>query len=153
VCERGNAVHRRDFLTRTLAALGTILAWLTLLAPVLASLAAFFGTGLARFDYLMPAELFPAAFVGGGLLLWAAMRAGAHVKLVAWGLGIAAVSLAGGQGLAVLTGLASGATEPTGWPWLFVLASLGLYALGVMMVAIAGVLLVRDLFGRSVRVG
>ena len=146
-------MDRRDLLTRTLAIAGTVLAWFPLLAPIVLSLIAFAGSGRFRFDYLKPAELYPLAFLGGGLLLWAALRAGAQVKPVAWGLGIAGVSLAGGQWLAVVSGLASGETAPTGWPWLLVLGSLGLYALGVLMVAIAGALLVRGLFGRSVRAG
>ena len=28
-----------------------------------------------RFDYLMPVELFPAALIGGGLLVWVSLRA------------------------------------------------------------------------------
>lgn len=140
-------MHKQDALTKILAVAGTMLVWFPLLAPILLSLIAFVADGRFRFDYLMPAELFPAAFAGGGLLLWATLRAGAHVKPIAWGLGIAALMLAGGQGLAVVTGLASGATEPTGWPWLLVLASLGLYTLGVLLVGIGGALLLRDLFG------
>ncbi len=139
-------MEKRDILTRFLAIAGTILAWLPLLAPVVFSLIALFAGRVFRFDYLMPAELFPAALAGSVLLLWAALRARAHVRLIAWGLGLAAIMLAGGQGLAVATGLASGEIEPTGWPWLLVLASLGLYALGVLLVAIGGALLLRDLF-------
>ncbi len=35
-----------------------------------------------RFDYLMPAELFPATLVGGGLLIWAALRAHSRRRLI-----------------------------------------------------------------------
>jgi len=142
-------VEKRSVVTKILAVAGTILAWFPLLAPILLSTMMLAASGMWRFDYLMPAELFPAALAGSVLLLWAALRAHAYVRLIAWGLGLAAVMLAGGQGLAVVTGLASGEIEPAGWPWLLVLASLGLYALGVLLVAIGGALLVRDLFRRS----
>ena len=98
-----------------------------------------------RFDYLMPAELFPAALVGGGLLMWAALRARSRRGIIGWGLGIAVGSLVGGQALAVATGLASGETEPTGWQWALVLASLGVYSLALVVIGVGGVLLLRDL--------
>ncbi len=142
-------MEKRNAVTKVLAVVGTILAWFPLLAPILLAAIMLGASGMWRFDYLMPAELFPAALAGSVLLLWAALRARAYVKLIVWGLGLAAVMLAGGQGLAVVTGLASGEIEPAGWPWLLVLASLGLYALGVLLVAIGGALLVRDLFRRS----
>ncbi|MCX5971526.1 MAG: hypothetical protein NTV14_08525 [Coprothermobacterota bacterium] len=72
-----------------------------------------------RLDYLMPAELFPAALVGGGLFILAALRARSRRVLIAW-VGVAVVFLVGSQVLAVATGLASGQTEPTGWLWTLV---------------------------------
>ena len=98
-----------------------------------------------RFDYLMPAVLFPMALVGGGLLLWAALRARSRWKIIGWGLGIATGFLIGGQALAVATGLASGATEPIGWPWALVLASIGIYSLALVLIGVGGLLLLRDL--------
>ena len=54
---------------------------------------------------------------------------------------------AGGRsGACLVTGLASGRTEPTGWPWALVLASLALYVLALVVLGIGGVLLLRDLF-------
>jgi len=65
---------------------------------------------------------------------------------IGWGLGIAVSLLVGGQALAVVTGLASGDTEPTGWQWALVLASIGTYSLALVVIGVGGVLLVRDLF-------
>jgi hypothetical protein len=48
--------------------------------------------------------------------------------------------------LAVVTGLASGETEPAGWPWALVLASLAGYALALVAMGVGGALLLRDLF-------
>ena len=142
-------MEKRGVLTKILAIVGTGLVWFPVLAPTLLSVAAFVTEGVFRFDYLMPAELFPAALVGGGLLLWAALRARSRRALIAWGLGIAVVSLVAGQALAVITGLASGRTEPTGWPVALVVASLAVYSLALVAMGVGGVLLIGDLFRRQ----
>ena len=137
---------KRGALTKILAVTGTVLVWLPILAPVLLSLALLISKHIFRFDYLMPAELFPVALAGGGLLIWAALRAHSRQRLIGWGLGIAAGLLVGGQVLAVVTGLASGETEPAGWRWMLVLASLVFYSLALVAMGAGGVLLLRDLF-------
>lgn len=133
-------------LTKILATVGTVLVWLPILAPVLFSAARITQGHMFRFDYLMPAELFPVALAGGCLLMWAALRARSRRRLVGWGLGIAVGSLVGGQALAVVTGLASGETEPVGWPWVLVVASLVVYSLMLVVMGVGGLLLLRDLF-------
>jgi len=120
--------------------------WFPILAPVLLSVAVIIKGRMFRFDYLMPAELFPATLVGGCLLLWAALRARSRRRLIGWGLGIAVGSLVGGQVLAVVTGLASGETEPAGWWWALVLASLVVYSLALAVIGVGGLLLLGDLF-------
>jgi hypothetical protein len=103
--------------------------------------------GIFRLDYLMPAELFPLALLGGGLLLWAALRARARRWLIGGSLAGAVVLLFGSQALAVATGLAAGRIEPAGWPWALVLAALALYVVALIVLGVGGVLLlVRDLF-------
>lgn len=137
---------KKGVFTKILAIVGTILAWFPILAPVLLSLAKMLADGIFRFDYLMPAELFPFALAGGLLLLWAALRAKTQVKIIGWGLGAAVVLLGGSQALAVVTGLASGSTEPTGWVWAVVLVAIIAYALALVAVAVGGVLLLRDAY-------
>jgi len=139
-------MQNRGVLTKILALVGTVLVWFPLLAPVLFSMASFIGDRRIRFDYLMPAELFPLVLVGGGLLIWAALRARARRGIIGWGLGIAAGMLVGGQALAVVTGLASGETEPVGWRWALVIGSLVVYSLAVLLIGVGGLLLIRDLF-------
>lgn len=139
-------MEKRRVLTRVLAVVGTVLVWFPLLATVTTSVVGSVGDRVFRFDYLMPAELFPAAFVGGGLLMWAAMRARSRRGLIGWGLGVAVGLLVGGQALAVVTGLASGETEPVGWLWALVIALIAIYALALVEIGVAGVLLLRDLF-------
>lgn len=137
-------MHKNNRLTKILAFTGTALAWFPLLAPVLLALAFFVRARVFRFDYLMPAELFPVALIGGGLLFWAALRARARRGLIGGGLGIAVAALVGSQGLAVVTGLASGETQPGGWEWALVLALLASYWLALIAVAAGGLSLLRS---------
>jgi hypothetical protein len=142
-------MRKRGKFTKALAMGGTVLVWFPLLAPLFFGLIAFMSKGIFRFDYLMPAEFFPVAMTGGALLAWAALRARARLWLIGGGLGMAIVSLIGGQLLAVVTGLASGETEPGGWQWVLVLALIAVYALSVAIIGVGGVLLWRDLFTSS----
>ncbi len=90
-------------------------------------------------------DILTKALAGGGLLLWAALRARSRRGLIGWGLVAAAGFLAGGQALAVAAGFASGAAEPAGWLFALVVASIAAYALALVVIAVGGVLLVRDL--------
>ncbi|MBI5944663.1 MAG: hypothetical protein HY864_09860 [Chloroflexi bacterium] len=139
-------MEKKDVLTKILAIAGTALVWLPLLAPIFFAVAAFMADGVFRFDYLMPAELFLFALAGGGLLIWAALRAHIHWKLIGWGLGIAVGLLVGAQALAEATGLASGEIEPAGWPWTIVLTALIAFTLALIAVGVGGILLLRELF-------
>ncbi|MBN2085228.1 MAG: hypothetical protein JW748_08365 [Anaerolineales bacterium] len=138
-------MEKRDALSKILAVAGAVLVWLPILAPF-----AFAGMRLARsgsfmFDYLMPAELFPAALLGGCLLLWAAWRARSRRGLIGWSLGLAVLFLFGSQALAVVTGLASGAVEPAGWPWALVLTVFAGFWVALLTLAVGGILLARGL--------
>ena len=139
-------MKRKGTFTKILAIVGTVLVWFPILAPILLSAVVTIIDRVFRFDYLMPAELFPAALAGGGLLVWAGLRARSRWKLVGWGLGIAASLLVIGQVVAVVSGLASGATEPAGLWWILVLVSLVAYSLALIAIGVGGVLLLRDLF-------
>jgi len=139
-------MENKGTLTKILAIAGTVLVWIPILAPILFSLILFMRIQIFRFDYLMPAELGLFAFGGGILLLAAAIRAHSYMKLIGWGLVIAFVMVVGGQALAVVTGLASGVTEPVGWRWALVLSSLILYTLAIIGVGVGGIWLLRGLF-------
>ena len=139
-------MEKKTALTKFLAIAGTVLVWFPLLAPILLSIILFLQRQIWRIDYLMPAELFFSFLLGSGLLLWATLRAHSHVKLVAWGLGLAVLMLFAGQAIAVATGLASGEAEPAGWRLGIVIASLIVYIGGMIVVGLGGIFLVRDLF-------
>lgn len=140
-------------LTMFLAVSGTVLTWLPLLAPVVFTAIRFARIGTFQMDYLMPAELFPAVLVGGGLLLWASLRVCLRRRLIAGSAGLAIAALVLSQGLAVVTGLASGEIEAAGIWWGLVVALLAVYILAVVVMAVGGILLLRDLFSRSTAEG
>jgi hypothetical protein len=135
--------------TKALAVVGALLVWLPIAATVVFGAIGSIRSGMLRVDYLMPAELFPAALAGAVFLLWASLRARSRRALFLLGLALMVGLLLGSQALAVETGLASGEIEPEGWPWILVIAMLSGYTLALAAVAVGGALLVRDLFQRS----
>jgi lipid-A-disaccharide synthase-like uncharacterized protein len=132
--------------TKILAVTGTVLVWIPLLAPVLFSMIFLVESGVFRMDYLMPAELFYFALLGGALLIWAALRARRRRGLIVGAFAAAIVLPALGSAIASLTGLASGEIEPGGWQWALVLAALAAYCLALAVVGVGGILLLFDLF-------
>jgi len=142
-------MEKKDVLAKVLAVIGTVLVWFPIIATIVLSIIGSIRSHIFLFDYLMPLELFPVALVGGGLLLWAALRARLRRGLVGWGLGIMAGMLIGGQVLAEISGLASGQREPTGWIWTLLLVSIGIYWLALVELGISGILLLQDLVQRG----
>jgi len=139
-------MKNRNGFTIGLAVAGTILAFLPLLAPTVFSVLRYAQARVFNLDYLMPAELFPSSLIGAGLLLWAATRAKLSRKWIFWSLIVAILLLVGSQTVAVVTGLASGEIEATGWPWMLVIGMLVGYILAVASICVGAVLLLRDLF-------
>ncbi len=139
----------RNIWTKILAIAGSVLVWLPIAAPILFSVPRLLRAPQFSMDYMMPAELFPMVLVGAALLIWAAVRARSQRALIGGALGGAVALLVGGQALAVVTGLASGETEPVGLPWAAVLGALLLYDAAVVALGVGGVLLLRDLFRRK----
>lgn len=138
-------MEKRGFLTQTLATIGLVLVWLPVVAPVVLSLVRI-NTGFGfRFDYLLPAELFPIYLVGALFLVWAAWLAQRRSKLILWSLIAAVLCLAGGHGIGIITGLASGNAGPGGWQWTLVLASLVAYIVCILLTGVGGVQLLCSL--------
>ena len=134
-------MQKNVFLTKILAITGTVFIWIPVLLPIVFTITRLISGRRVVFDYLIPAELFPVILIGAGLLVWAAIRAQSHRKLVFWSLGVAVVSLVAGMLLAVVTGLASGEREATGIWWFLVLATIAIYNLSVISLGIAGIAL------------
>lgn len=142
-------MEKRDVLTKVLTVVGIVLVWFPLVSPMVFSVFAYITEQIFRFDFLMPAELFPVGLLGGGVLLWASLRAHTLRGLIGWGLGIAVGLLIGGQALAVGTGLASGEAESNSWIRTLVLASIGAYGVAMAITGIGGVLLLREALKRG----
>ena len=142
-------METKNILTKVLAIIGTVLVWFPIVVPILLSITLFVAERIFRFDYLMPAELFLVALLGSGLLLWATMRAHSRTRFVLWGAGIAIFMFVGVQWFAVISGLATGETEPAGWIWVLALTMLVIHSLGIILVGVGGALLLSDLFKRN----
>lgn len=136
-------------LARALAVLGTVLVWIPVVAPFVFTRWSQLGSEQFNFDWLMPAELGPAVFLGGALLLAGALLTHHRRALVGWGLGVALASVVIGAVLTTATGLASGATDPEGILWLALIGPIAVFAGSAVFLGVAGILLTKDLFGRG----
>lgn len=142
-------MNNRGGFTKGLAITGTILVLLPLLTPVVFGVMRFAQARIFQVDYLMPAELFPLVLIGGGLLIWAGVRARLQLKWLIWSLSAAVALLVISQVAAILTGLADGRTEAAGLPWILVVGLLIGYIIAVGFLCAGGVLLLRGLFAPS----
>ena len=142
---------KRSILARVLAIAGTVLAWLPLAAPLIFAGISLVCDGRFRFDYLMPAEVFPVALAAGALLVAGAILARSRVRLVVAASAAAVLLLVASLSVARFSGLASGRTEAAGGPFVLTMAGLIGYEMAVAVLGVGGVLLIRDLVrGRSV---
>ena len=138
-------MKNKDLLIKIFAYVGTVLIWIPILLPIFLGLVSLVREGLFRFDFLLPAELFAVILSGAVLLIWAVFLAKTNRVAVLVSFGIAIASLVGSQVVAVLTGLASGESEPTGSPWIIVTALIGIFNLSVIGLGIVGTFLIRKL--------
>jgi hypothetical protein len=136
----------KNTLTKFLAIAGTVFVWFPILAPVFFSIVSLIGDGRFRFDYLMPAELFPVILAGWILLIWAAVRTHSRLKFIAWGAGAAAAVIVIGMVLTRVTGLATGERELAGGLSVMFAAIFILFWLAIIATGVGGILLLRDLF-------
>jgi hypothetical protein len=131
-------MDKKDALSKILAIVGTVLVWIPILAPIVLGFVSLGMDGIYRFDYLMPAELGILAFVGGAMLLWAAIRSKRRLGIIAWGFGIAAGSIS------IL--IAFGDVVPGSLEWAIVVGLLIAYSLAIVVIGIGGILLWMDMF-------
>ena len=139
-------MEKKNVLTKILALAGTIMVWLPFLLMIVTGAVKTIMSGILHVDYLMPAEFFPVELIGGFLLLWASLRSRLYRRPIVWCLAAAAAFLVGGQAIAVISGLASGAIEPAGWPIILAVAAIALYALALVALGVVGICLAKKLF-------
>ncbi len=140
-------MKRNNALIKTLAILGTVLVWLPVAAPLVMTRWARIGQEGFNFDWLIPAELSPIVALGAALVLTAALLSHSRRAWVVWGIAIMVAGIVLGSVIAQVSGLATGAVEPseTGW-WMVVIGMIGVYVAGIVETGVAGILLTRDLF-------
>ncbi len=138
----------KNILTKFLAIAGTVFVWFPILIPLVFAGAALISEGRFQFDFLMPAELFPVILAGWILLIWAAVRMRSRLKLIGWSAGATVAVIVIGVVLTQVTGLASGAREPTGGLGVLFGSIFVLFWLAIIASGVGGILLLRDLFKR-----
>ena len=94
-------------------------------------------------DYMIPAELFLLVLAGAVALVVAAFRTGQNKKQTLICLAVTCAALFACQGLAVVTGLASGRTAAEGLPLYAVMGLLIVYDVMVVVDIICGIILFR----------
>ena len=129
---------------------GTVLLWAPILFMLITATVGSIMRGMFLFDYLMLAELFFVVLPGMVLLILAGILSGTLVKWLCWGAGAALAALAGGQILAMASGLASGIMEPSGLIFAVVIASIVIYNLTIVLLAVLGIVLIRRVFRKKV---
>ena len=141
-------MNRETEITKVLAIAGLVLVWFTILAPLALAIVSLVSGGGFRFDYLMPAELFIVALVGGLLLLWASLRSRLFMKWLHWAFGVAFITLLVGVTLAEVTGLAAGKSGSEGWLPVTI-ALIIAYDLALVALGLGGWNLCRDLIRKD----
>lgn len=139
-------MQKRKWFSRFLGITGTISVLLPIIIAVLLSVIHFISKHEFILDYLIPAELGFVVLFGASLLLWVVFRVRLLVKRVIWTISIALICLFGSQGLAVITGLASGEIEPSGWQFLIVTGLLVVYDICVIVLGFFGILLIIKIY-------
>jgi hypothetical protein len=133
-------------ITKILAIVGVILVWFPLLLPFIFGGVRFVESGRLHIDFLIPAEIFFVPFSGSVALLWAAVRAKSRRKLIAWAFAAMLFFLIVSQVTAVITGLADGSVQMGGWQSTLVFSLFGGFLAALVVIAVAGILLLRDLY-------
>lgn len=135
----------RSLATKVLAVFGAVLVSLPILATLLTGVEGSVAAGALRIDWLMPGELGVFALVGAAMLLTASLLSRRRRTLVVVGILVMVGAAIAGAVFAQLSGLATGATEPVGWPVVALIGLVAVYTAGIVELAVSGVLLSMDL--------
>jgi len=139
-----NFDSKKNKYIKYLAFVGTLLIWIPILAPVLLTLILLLKDGIFRFDFLMPAELFPLAFIGGIILVWWSRKISSFQKRIAWSFGTAIAALVGSQAIAVVTGISSGEREASGLFFVLIILVYIIYLISHVMLGVYSIKFLRN---------
>ena len=140
---------QRSVLTKIFTISGTLMLWAPILFMFVTAIVGSIMRKALLFDYLMLAEMFPIVALGLVLLVLASLLSGTFRKWFGWGGVAALVTLSCGQIFASVSGLASGALAENGAAFAVVIASIVIYNIIVVALAILGILLIRRLFRKE----
>ena len=140
---------QRSVLTKIFTISGTLMLWAPILFMFVTAIVGSIMRKALLFDYLMLSEMFPIVALGLVLLVLASLLSGTFRKWFGWGSVAALVTLSCGQIFASVSGLASGALAENGAAFAVVIASIVIYNIIVVALAILGILLIRRLFRKE----
>jgi signal transduction histidine kinase len=142
-------MNKKITTARVLAWIGTPLVWFPILATLVTGITISTRSQIFHFDYLLPAELFPLAGVGGLMLFISALLAKVQRKWIIWSFAVMILALVASQVLAIVSGIASGIAEPVGIWWILVLVLLAVYTLAMIALGVGGIRLLKSVYSRK----
>lgn len=142
-------LKKNDILTKILVIVGNILLWTPLILPFVFFIAALVQRGRFLLDILMPAELFPAVFLGSLLLFWVSLRVKKRRAFIGFGAGFAALMLISAQAVASVSVIPAGETHIAGGVKLLALTMIVIFDLALVFVGVNGLKLLKDLIRES----
>lgn len=141
--------RQKSALSKIFGVGGALLLWGPILLMVLTAIFGSIASGTFLFDYLMLAELFPLVAFGLVLSVLASLITHTYAKWFGWGGVAALIALSGGQVFATASGLASGELVESEFALPVVIASIAVYNLIVVGLAILSLFLLKQIFQKS----
>lgn len=139
-------MEKKRSVTEAIAIAGALLVWTPILFMAVTSYLNTVAYETLQIDYMIPAQLFPCAFIGGLFLKWASQRAYLEQRQIAWGLGVAIAALVGALAVAELSGLASGQADPSGPAFILVISAFLMYLLALLWLCLISLVLIKKLY-------
>lgn len=128
----------------------TISGTILLLSPIVLMLATSIPgsimSGQLMMDYLLPAELGIFILIGSFFLLAGSIISHIDIKKISLTLGATLITIFSGQGIAMITGLASGRREAEGIFFTLVILSIIIFDLLVLLQGINGIIIIKKIF-------
>ena len=141
--------RQKSALSKIFGVGGALLLWGPILMMVLTAIFGSIANGTFLFDYLMLAELFPLVAFGLVLLVLTSLITHSYAKWVGWGGVAALISLSGGQVFATASGLASGELVGSSFALPIVIASIVIFNLIIVCLAVLSLFLLKQLFQKK----
>lgn len=142
-------LKQKNALTKIFAIAGTVMLWAPILFMFLTAIFGSIARKMLLFDYLMLAEMFPIVALGLVLLIFTTLLTRTFRKWFGWGSVAALVALVAGNLVAVASGLASGTTPLSGPFFILVNASIIVFNLLVIALAVLAIVLLRRIFQKK----